>query len=117
MNGSSCSIKRPEQEAIMERTKELAALERAIEAFGADAARWPAASRDSLMKLVSEDPAASARLTEARALDRLLDLAPRPAQGLALADRIVAAALTSPARRQADTDAGRVIPFPRWGGT
>ncbi len=71
----------------------LDALEQALERFGSDRTRWPAPVRRSLAGLLASSADAKARLREAEALDRLLDLAPEPAiDTRALADRIMAAA-------------------------
>lgn len=71
----------------------LDALEQALERFGSDRTRWPAPVRRDLAGLLAESAEAKARLREAEALDRLLDLAPPPAiDTRALADRILAAA-------------------------
>lgn len=72
----------------------LEALEQVLERFGADRTRWPAPVRRDFAGLIATDPAAKARLREAEALDRLLDLAPPPpVDTRALTDRIMAAAL------------------------
>ena len=72
----------------------LDALEQVLERFGSDRTRWPAPVRRDLAGLLSGNAEAKARLKEAEALDRLLDLAPQPGiDTRALADRIVAAAL------------------------
>lgn len=71
----------------------LDALEQVLERFGSDRTRWPAPVRRDLAGLLAASPEAKARLREAEALDRLLDLAPEPAiDTRALADRIMAAA-------------------------
>lgn len=73
----------------------LDALEHVLERYGSDRTRWPAPVRLSFAGLLSESPEAKARLREAEALDRLLDLAPEPEiDTRALADRILAAART-----------------------
>lgn len=71
----------------------LDSLEQVLERFGSDRTRWPAPVRRDFAGVLARDPAAKARLREAEALDRLLDLAPQPATDTrALADRILAAA-------------------------
>lgn len=71
-----------------------AALEEVLERFGSDRTRWPAPLRRNLAGLLAESAEAKARLREAEALDRLLDLAPEPEiDTRALADRILAAAI------------------------
>ncbi|WP_072392028.1 hypothetical protein [Hyphomicrobium sp. CS1GBMeth3] len=73
----------------------LDSLEQALERFGSDRTRWPAPVRRNLAGLLSENAEAKARVREAEALDRLLDLAPPPATDTqALADRIMATALS-----------------------
>lgn len=75
-----------------------------LERYGSDRTRWPAPVRKRFTGLISGSPAAEQRLREAEALDRLLDLAPPPAVDTdALADRIMAAAVTEagPVPRQA----------------
>ena len=72
----------------------LDALEQVLERFGSDRTRWPAPVRRNFAGLIAGSPEAKARLREAEALDRLLDLAPEPEiDTRALADRIMAAAL------------------------
>jgi hypothetical protein len=71
----------------------LGALEQVLERFGSDRTRWPAPVRRDFAGLLASSAEAKARLREAEALDRLLDLAPEPEiDARALADRIVAAA-------------------------
>ncbi|WP_295559268.1 hypothetical protein [uncultured Hyphomicrobium sp.] len=71
----------------------LEALGEVLDRFGADRTRWPAPVRRDFAGLIARDPEAKARLREAEALDRLLDLAPEPEiDTRALASRIVAAA-------------------------
>jgi hypothetical protein len=47
-------------------------LQRLIEAYGADPARWPTAERETAKRLLAESPELAAA-NEARRLDRLLD--------------------------------------------
>lgn len=71
----------------------LDALEQTLERYGSDRTRWPAPVRRNFAGLLAESPEAKARLREAEALDRLLDLAPEPEiDTRALADCILAAA-------------------------
>ncbi|HEX2843291.1 hypothetical protein [Hyphomicrobium sp.] len=71
----------------------LEGLEQVLERFGSDRTRWPAPVRRDFAGLLAGDAEAQKRLREAEALDRLLDLAPRPAvETRALADKILAAA-------------------------
>jgi hypothetical protein len=84
---------------------ELDALEQVLERFGSDRTRWPAPVRRDFAGLLATDAEAQKCLREAEALDRLLDLAPRPEINTrALADRIVAAAAADkPAARPASS--------------
>lgn len=64
-------------------------LDSLLDAYGADPARWPAAERSAAQALLASDPAAQARLAQARLLDRALDvLPPAPAPAGDLAARI-----------------------------
>lgn len=56
-------------------------LQRLIEAYGADPARWPAEERDAAVRRAAGDPAAQAALAEARQLDDLLDRLEAPEAG------------------------------------
>jgi hypothetical protein len=82
----------------------MAELERLLEVYGAERARWPAEVRASAALLVAADPAARRLLAETEALDRVLDRAPVPGLPVevALVARIVAAAQRSP----------RIVPLP-----
>ncbi len=73
-------------------------LQRVLEIYGADRARWPAASRARLERTLQVDAASRRLYAEARALDRVIDYAtsPAPAQIASLADRIMAAAAAAP---------------------
>ena len=76
----------------------LALLESTLERYGADRTRWPADMRRQLAGLLGTSKEAQCLVSEATALDRLLDMAPSlsDARGKALADRIVSAAKTMP---------------------
>lgn len=65
-----------------------------LETFGGDRTRWPADDRRRFARLLSASPEARRLLSEAEALDRLLDEAPRlsPAREARLAESIMAAA-------------------------
>ena len=84
-------------------------LDQALETYGGDAARWPEGTRLRLQPFLAVNGEAQNRLAAARALDRVLDFAPRlsDAQNAALAGRIVAKAarqprvVTGPAKPQA----------------
>lgn len=88
------------------RQPELARLRRLLDAYGADRRRWPRGAEPDVAALLAAEPAARAADAEARALDRVLDGAPgvEADRARALADRIVAEALTRPA-----TASGTVI--------
>jgi len=98
-----------------DRADELEALGRVLDAFGSDHSRWPANAAERFRPLLAEMPA-RALLAEARALEHVLDRAPRPSRERmdALADRIVAAAAGGGGRRHAGAPAGgaRVIAVP-----
>jgi hypothetical protein len=94
-------------------------LARVIEALGADQRRWPDDVSAAASARLAGDPALSASLAEAAALDRLLDRAaaedaraPAPA---ALLDRIVQALPPTPADAAAEVD-GRVVDLARHRG-
>jgi hypothetical protein len=56
-----------------------------LASHGAEPARWPAAERAALLALAGSDPKVAAALTEARALDAMLDTwatAPAPLGGI-----------------------------------
>ena len=78
----------------MKQATELAALVNRLEISGADRTRWPAQERLRFAPLISGNEEAQRLLTEAAALDRLLDKIPAadPARLGGLVDRIVAAA-------------------------
>jgi hypothetical protein len=77
------------------RAEDRQALEHLLEVYGADRTRWPARERLRFASLVAEDDGARRLVSEASALDSLLDLAPKAsaAREQALKERIVAAAL------------------------
>jgi transposase len=88
-----------------------------LDAYGADAARWPQAERAGLLRLASDDPQAARLLQEARALDRLLALGDRePARAPALGplgNRILADfAAVMPAAAGGPAGGGEVVAFP-----
>ncbi|MDM7945499.1 MAG: hypothetical protein QUV20_04135 [Oceanibaculum nanhaiense] len=79
---------------------DLQRLEALLDAYGADPARWPAAERAAALALLAIEPAAQARLEQARQLDRVLDAlppAPAPAGDLAARIRAVARHQRAPA--------------------
>ena len=56
-------------------SKEMDALERLLDVYGADRTRWPARERLRFASLVTDEPKAQRLMAEAAALDRLLDVA------------------------------------------
>ncbi len=74
--------------------KELDALERLLDVYGADRTRWPARERLQFASLITDEPEAQRLMAEAAALDQLLDLAPTASKERerALTERVVAAA-------------------------
>ncbi|MEZ5856327.1 MAG: hypothetical protein R3D67_16825 [Hyphomicrobiaceae bacterium] len=100
-------------------------LEHLLDAYGGDAARWPADRRNAALALIASDPAAQRRLDEARALDRVLSRAsqPNPERIAALVDQIMAEAAAQPmsatpalksARTgKSDSTHGNVVALPR----
>lgn len=78
----------------------LAALDAALACYGSDRTRWPALLRRDLAGLLAGNTEAQRRLSEAEALDRLLDMMPEPEiDTRALSARILAAAeAETPAR-------------------
>ena len=73
-------------------------LDATLETYGADASRWPEASRGKLQLLINNNADALLRFKEAQALDRVLGFAPvvTPEQHGSLVDRIVLAAERQP---------------------
>ncbi len=57
---------------------DLTAFVEVLETFGSDRTRWPAPVRRDFAGLLATSADAQARMREAEALDRLLDLAPPP---------------------------------------
>lgn len=70
-----------------------------LEAYGADASRWPAEDRDLGETEVDLEPDLAPHRAEAAALDRLLDLAPLPVPSASLLADVLASAEPSPLRR------------------
>jgi hypothetical protein len=73
-------------------TTDVLSLEHHLEIYGADQTRWPQAARERFAQLLADDARARTLLSEAAALDRLLDHGPVPStiKERALRDRIVA---------------------------
>jgi len=97
------------------RVNEIAALSRVLDAFGSDRSRWPAGAAERFRPLLAEAPQARALLAEARALERVLDQAPRPSgeRMRALTERIVAIVETGePEATATPGSGGRVIALP-----
>jgi hypothetical protein len=78
------------------RKTEIEALSALLDVCGADRTRWPARERLRFAGLIVEDDTARRLVSEARALDRLLDAAPRVSEDRQekLAERIVTTAIT-----------------------
>lgn len=101
--------------------RELEELVRVLDAFGPDPERWPEADRTRLADLVRSDATAKRLATEARLLDRLLDLAQGAADRSghdALLERICAEAASEPGPGRitgpaSEPAAGRIISFPK----
>lgn len=66
-----------------------------LDAYGGDLRRWPEPSRAAAEALIARDPAARSLLGRARALDELLDQAPRPLPSRALKARLIERAAPS----------------------
>ncbi|MBR2536209.1 MAG: hypothetical protein IKE66_09085 [Hyphomicrobium sp.] len=83
---------------MREQNQALDLLDRTLEAFGADTARWPAGVKAKLMGLIASNADARSKIAEAAALDKVLAFAPTisAARQSELADQIVAKALRSP---------------------
>jgi hypothetical protein len=79
------------------RGREIEALRGLLETYGSDRTRWPARERLRFANLIAQDAQARAMMTEAAALDRLLDMAPQVSseRESALAARIIAAAMVT----------------------
>lgn len=75
-----------------------ALLEATLEAYGADRTRWPAHVRRDLSQFIGETGEARKLISQAQALDRLLDMAPAFSEERRseLAEQIVYAAAHSP---------------------
>lgn len=83
---------------MREQNQALELLDRTLEAFGADTARWPAGVKTKLMGFIASNADARSKIAEAAALDKVLAFAPTisAARQSELADQIVAKALRSP---------------------
>jgi hypothetical protein len=73
-------------------------LDQTLEAYGGNASRWPDGVRARLSAFVDLNSEAEKRIAAARALDQVLNFAPKlsDAQNATLADRIVARAAHQP---------------------
>lgn len=102
------------------RSEEIAALERLLEAYGADRTRWPPRERLRFASLLASEPEAQRHVAEAAALDRLLDLAPTAstARERAVSERIMGAAQMqqrAPHRAsQATPASSNIVSLPAW---
>jgi hypothetical protein len=95
-----------------EQQQNLDLLDRTLEAFGADAARWPDAARTRLLPLIAGNTEMQQMVAAARALDSVLYFAPKlsDAQNAALANRVVAQASR---QRRAVTQSSTALPLGR----
>jgi hypothetical protein len=95
--------------------RERDALQRVLDAYGGDHARWPASARTRFERLLERDAASRRLVAETRALDRVLDRAPLPDRQRTAdaAARIMAAVATLP---QSDGTAGATAAAPSSGG-
>jgi hypothetical protein len=84
---------------------ELQALDAVLGIFGAKPERWPPEQRDRLLALVQNDAQAAVHFAEAKAMDKLLDLAPAAEVDAELEARILAAAARMPQVRQGQVSA------------
>lgn len=94
------------------RDQRLADLQSALDAFGADRARWPAQVRHGLSVFVAGDAEVQRLVRDAEAFDRLLDAAPMlSAERLdALASRIGALAERQPRVAHSEQPSARATP-------
>lgn len=84
---------------------DLTRLERVLDTYGADPARWPGAERDGLGALVKVNADARRLVVEAKALERVMDSATVSPASDALKARIVSAAVGDTSR------SARVVPI------
>jgi hypothetical protein len=96
-------------------TADVRSLEHHLEIYGADQTRWPRAARKRFARLLADDARARTLLSEAAALDRLLDHAPVPStfKERALRDRIVAVISNEGDAARTDQPAAHSIELPR----
>lgn len=78
-------------------------LDATLDTFGADVSRWPETVRSPLVDFVAADAVAKARMAEARALDRVLALAPGLDESR---QRVLAEQIAGKAQRQPRMVAG-----------
>lgn len=83
---------------MREQNQALELLDRTLDAFGTDTARWPAGVKTKLTPLINGNAEARRRIAEAVALDKVLAFAPTisAARQSELADQIVAKAVRQP---------------------
>ena len=87
------------------KSKQLERLDDVLAAYGANEARWPAAEREVLKRLVRTDAIAARLLREAEALEHVMAFAPAGQAGETLKQRIVASAESDGGRE------ARVVPI------
>jgi len=101
-------------------SKEMDALERLLEVYGADRTRWPARERLRFAGLVTDEPEAQRLMAEAAALDRILDVASAAGheQEQALTGRIMAAARVQQHKAHSKSDVApavsNIVKLPAW---
>lgn len=102
---------------MREQNQALELLDRTLEVFGADSARWPVGVKTKLTPLINGNADARRKIAEAAALDKVLSFAPTisAARQNELADQIVAKALRQPrAVSVSDQPARSSQPTPRF---
>jgi hypothetical protein len=82
-----------------------------LDAYGADAERWPADERAAALALLACEPDARVALAAAAALDRVLDLAPAAEPSAALAGAVLAGAPAVRRRSRAGRALAVVVPL------
>jgi hypothetical protein len=89
----------------------LARFRELLDAYGADAERWPADERAGARGLLAREPEARAALAAAAALDRILDLAPAAEPSAALVGAVLAGAPAVHRRARARRALAVVVPL------
>ena len=96
---------------MREQNQALDLLDRTLDAFGTDTARWPAGVKTKLTPFINGNAEARRRIAEAVALDKVLAFAPTisAARQSELADQIVAKALRQPRAVSASEQPARQV--------